>query len=396
MATQKARAGMDPSGILKSRDEQVFTLNQLAASISQTRDLGKALDSTLTQLCGFIGADFGSVHLMDSRDGSLKMISGHRVSPAFTCAENRIPVGECLCGLAASTGEVVSSPDLSLESRMTRTACREEHFESVISIPLKSRDRVLGLLTLYAKRPQAFSDSDQNLLLLVGDFIGLAIENAQLYAHTREMAIHQERGLIAREIHDGIAQSLAYLNMETKKLENLMKGNASTLALVELDQIRQVVRDTYDDVRQLLVDFRTGIDEDKSLRESLTHYVKEFSRRIGIKGEVTGSSNLPQLPLETRAQLFRIVQEALSNVRKHARARTVGIWITASSTDLMLKIQDDGCGFNPELPMDPDHVHVGLEIMKERVAGLKGDLRLESAPGQGTTLHVSVPLTAGG
>ena len=396
MTTQKTRADMDPSGILKIRDEQVFTLNQLAALISQTQNLNKVLDSTLTQLCEFIGADFGSVHLMDSRDGSLKMISGQRVSPAFTCAENRIPVGDCLCGLAASTGEVIASPDLRQESRMTRPACREEHFESVVSIPLKSRDRVVGVLTIYAKRPQAFSDTDQNLLLLVGNHIGLAIENAHLYAHAREVAVHQERGLIARDIHDGIAQSLAYLNMETKKLEDLMKGNTLIPALVELKQIRQVVRDTFDDVRQLLVDYRTGIGEDKSLKESLTHYVEEFSRRVGIKGEVTGPESLPQLSLDTRAQLFRIVQEALSNVRKHARAKRVGITLTASSVHLLLKIQDDGCGFDPDLPRDPKNVHVGLEIMKERVAGLKGLLRLESAPGQGTSLHVSVPLTAEG
>ena len=203
---------------------QFSSLNRISAIISQSEGLENALDRTLDQILELTGADIGSVHLIEpnNRD-QLNLISTRGASKGFIYAEKCIPVRECICGKTACTGQLISSPNLAVEPRLERTACRDEQFGSLISIPLKSLARVLGVFTIYAKRPYAFSDIDEDFLILLGRYLGVAIENAQLYAQTRELAIMEQRGLIAQEIHDGVAQSLAYLNLETVRMTKRMK-----------------------------------------------------------------------------------------------------------------------------------------------------------------------------
>jgi len=389
---QKLREASDLTETLHKRDTQFDALNRLSAIISQAESLEKALVGTLDQLLALTEADIGSVHVLEPKSGSLKLIASRGVSQGFIYAEECIPIGDCLCGEAAQTGELVSSPDLSAEPRLSRAACRDERFGSMISIPLKSRDRVLGILTIYAKRPHRFSEMDRELLALVGHQIGVAVENAQLYARTRELAVLEERGLIAQEIHDGIAQSLAYLNLETKRLEELLATKNKKQALSQLDHIREVIKDTYEDVRELLVDFRTKFKEGEGLVEVLSRYIKDFGQRTGIQADLVNSDSALALSSAAQVQVFRMTQEALSNVQKHASAQRVTVSLSATSALLEIKIQDDGRGFDTQELSSKVNLHLGLEIMRERAANLYGDLRLESQPGRGTTLHITIPL----
>jgi two-component system nitrate/nitrite sensor histidine kinase NarX len=389
---QKPRDASDLTEALHKRDDQLDVLNRLSAIISQSESLEKALVGTLDQLLTLTEADIGSVHVLDPRSGSLKLIASRGVSQGFIYAEECIPVGDCLCGEAAQTGELVSSPDLSAEPRLSRSACRDERFGSVVSIPLKSRDRVLGILTIYAKRPHCFSEMDRELLVLVGRQIGVAIENAQLYARTRELAVLEERGLIAQEIHDGIAQSLAYLNLETKRLEKLLTTKSKKQALSQLDHIREVIKDTYEDVRELLVDFRTKFKEGEGLYEALSRYTHDFTQRTGIQAKLIHTDHLPVLGLTAQGQVFRIVQEALSNVRKHAEAREVQVSLNADATGLQIEIKDDGRGFDTQDLSGQVSLHLGLEIMRERAANLRGVLELQSERGGGTVLRIRIPV----
>ncbi|MEK6683913.1 MAG: GAF domain-containing protein [Nitrospirota bacterium] len=396
MKPKKSPRQTDPAAILHQRNSQFSTLNQLSAVISQTGSLDTALGGTLDQLLELTGAEIGSVHILEPKTHHLKLIVSRGVSRGFIVADECIPIGDCLCGRVAQTGELISSPDLSTDIRLTRSACRDERFGSVVSIPLKSRERVLGVMTIYAKHPHAFKAMDQEFLVLVGRQIGVAIENAQLYAHIQEIAVLQERGLIAREIHDGIAQNLAYLNLETKKLEDLLKENTPKQALSELNHIRRVIQDTYEDVRELLVDFRAKFKEDQGLIETLSSYIQDFSQRTGIHARLIHTTDRLLLAPTAQVQLFRVVQEALSNVRKHASAKEVTVSLSATPASLEVQIQDDGCGFDPHASPEGNQLRMGLEIMRERIAQIQGRLRLESQPGRGTELRITVPLMAEG
>lgn len=394
MPPKRSHAENPVPDALKERNSQFSALTQVSGLISRTGNLAKAINGTLDQLLAVTGADIGSIHLRESPSGDLQLIASRGLSKGFICAEERIPAGDCLCGEAAGTGEIVSSSDLASEPRLSRAACRDEALGSLICIPLRARDRTLGILTLYANRSHAFSKLDPDWLVLIGQQIGIAIENALLYARVRDSAVKEERERIAQEIHDGIAQSLAYLNLETKKLEKSLKTHPAPRALAELGQIREVIRGTYEEVRELLVDFRMKFKNGEDLRASLDRYLKEFGERTGLRARLACPESLPPLTDRVQHQIFRVVQEALSNVRKHASAREVAISISRTGGRLDICVRDDGSGFDPRSISRSAYFHQGLAIMRERVESLHGKIRLDSVPGRGTTVRVSVPLDA--
>jgi two-component system nitrate/nitrite sensor histidine kinase NarX len=387
----------EPAGSSGGRETQFEHLSDLSALISQSENLVKILDRTLDQLLILTGADIGSVHLLDGPAGALKMAASRGVSGGFICKEEVIPHWECLCGEAARTGRLVVSRDLGEEPRLVRQACREEGFRSVVSIPLKSREEVLGVLTIYGKKETAFQEIDHEMIGLVSRQIGVAIENALLYAHARKTAIQSERGLIAREIHDGIAQSLAYLNLETRRFEQMLTLDDKQQALVELGKIRQGIRDAYEDVRGLLVDFRAKFRDGEGLVEALERHLEVFRERTGIRTHFENrspSSSFSPSPT-VQIQLFHIVLESLSNIRRHAGAKEISVILSETREGLELSIRDDGRGFDFQDPYpERNGNQFGLEIMKERAAMIAARLEWESKPGGGTRLTVVLPFSS--
>ena len=389
---KRRKKSPDDTKSLLKRNTPLHTLNHLSSIISQP-SLEKALGEALDQLLVITRADIGTVHVIDPKAQDLKLIASRGVSPCFVDAESRIPLGACLCGEAALTGKPVFSPDLAAtDPRLSRTACRDERFRSVVSIPLKSRERVLGVLTIYAKQPHHFSSMDQDLLVLVGHQMGLTIENAQLHERTRELAVLEERRLIAQEIHDGIAQSLAYLNLETLRLEELLKTHPQQQALSALAEIRREIQSTYEDIRELLIGFRAKFNEDESLSEVLDRFVRNFSQRTGIQVDIVHPRRTPPLTPTAQIQVFRIIQEALANIRKHASAQQATVILSSTPHSLEIQVRDNGIGFDPQEISRRLQSTMGLEIMKERVSHLRGSLQMESQPGKGTTLLIRIPL----
>jgi len=338
------------------------------------------------------GADIGSIHLLDPATKDLVLSASRGVTSSFVYNEQRIPMGACLCGLAAWTGEVVISEDLSKDERLSRSACRDERFGSMISVPLLSREKTLGILTLYSKKSHAFSHANRHLLIAISHHIGAAIENSQLYTRTKEAGRVEERWLISQELHDNIAQSLAFLNLQTKLMEDRWKSEPENPGRKELGQIRKVIQDTYQDVRNMLIDFRTEVKEDESLESALKKYCREFRERAGIGADLVSPGGLPVLPESIRNQVFRMVQESLSNVRKHADAGKVTVTVRSADRGLKITVEDDGRGFNLHSAPKPGREHMGLSIMKERAAKLNGTVRISTAPGRGTVVELDIPL----
>jgi two-component system nitrate/nitrite sensor histidine kinase NarX len=373
--------------------EKIDALNTISATISQSPHLTAALDATLERLLKLTEADIGSIHLLDPAGGDLILCASHGVTQSFIYTERRIPMGACLCGLAVRLGEVVVSDDLSKDERLSRSACRDERFGSMISVPLRAREKTLGILTLYSKRNHAFDHTDRPLLIAISHHIGVAVENSQLASKTIESALQEERWLIAQELHDNIAQSLAYLNMQTKLLEGRFPSDLKAPILDEFHQIRSVIQDTYQDVRSMLIDFRIPMKEGETLEVALRRYCREFSSRTGIQTEFLSGTDLPHFEPSVLTQIFRIIQESLSNVRKHARAKKVNVAVRTADAGLRITVQDDGEGFDPNPVEDPARQRMGLSIMKERAASLRGTVRISTVAGQGTSVRIEIPIT---
>ncbi|MBI3995034.1 MAG: GAF domain-containing protein [Nitrospirae bacterium] len=383
----------NPRSPVESSYAKIEVLNTLSAAISQSPHLSAALDATIERLLKITRADIGSIHLLDPVTQDLVLTASRGVTQSFIYNERRIPMGACLCGLAARIGEVVISEDLSKDDRLSRSACRDERLGSMISIPLRSREKTPGILTLYSKRANAFSHANRQLLISISHHIGAAIENSQLYSKTKESALLEERWLIAQELHDSVAQSLAFLNMQTKLLEDRFRSEMKDQALEEFQEVRKVIQDTYQDVRNLLIDFRTEIKEDEAIEPVLRTYCRDFSARTGIAAEFVGDNGLPVLEPAARTQVFRMIQESLSNVRKHAHAGKVTVSVRCADSGLRISVEDNGNGFDLRAAKDPAQQHMGLSIMKERAAHLDGTVQISTSPGRGTVVTIDLPLS---
>lgn len=212
-------------------------------------------------------------------------------------------------------------------------------------------------------------------------------KNHELAALDKEMAVSEERNLLAQELHDSIAQSLAYLNIQVQLLQEDLQKNHVTQAMTSLEQIREGVQESYDDVRELLVHFRTRIGS-TDLQTAIRSALEKFEGQTGIKTDFTMYGHLPTLLPEHILQVMHIVQESLSNVRKHAKASNVLLALECAE-QCVIDISDNGKGF--DVAHDAGDNHVGLHIMRERAHRIGAELSVTSALGKGTHIRLVLP-----
>jgi signal transduction histidine kinase len=204
-------------------------------------------------------------------------------------------------------------------------------------------------------------------------------------------AIIEERRRIAREIHDGVAQSLSYLNLKTKSVSDLLTSKDTVQAITELTEIRDVVQDTYEDIRESIDQLSTEI-KSISILTALGNYVREFSSNNGIPVQFEIAKPFARLSPIVELQLLRIGQEALTNVRRHALANSVEITLRNTGDMVEMVVKDNGQGFNLEALEEYPPGYHGLTIIRERAEGLGGKVFIETTPGQGTEIKVHLPV----
>ncbi len=214
--------------------------------------------------------------------------------------------------------------------------------------------------------------------------------NLNIRRRIEREAIIEERRRIAREIHDGVAQSLSYLNLKTKSVSDLLTSKDTVQALTGLNEIREVVQDTYEDIRESIDQLSTEI-RSVSILTALGNYVNEFSSNNGIPVEFSVSKPFAQLTPVVELQLLRIAQEALTNVRRHAMASGVELTLNNTGDEMEMIVKDNGKGFNLEELEKYTPGYHGLNIIKERAEGLGGNLLITTAPGQGTEVKINLP-----
>ncbi len=215
--------------------------------------------------------------------------------------------------------------------------------------------------------------------------------NLNIRRRIEKEAIIEERRRIARELHDGVAQSLGYLNLKTKQVSNSLSSQNTAQALAELSDIRKVVHDTYDDIRESIDQLSTEI-RSLSIIPALSNYSREFGANSGIKVQFDVSKPFPALSPVAELQLLRIAQEAMTNVRRHASASEVKMKLEKNSQSIDMTIRDNGQGFVlAKLGETPPGYH-GLNIIKERAEGLGGSVDILTAPGGGTEVRIRLPI----
>jgi signal transduction histidine kinase len=255
-------------------------------------------------------------------------------------------------------------------------------------VPLLLNGDSLGVLWVVRSAGPAFTGADVTGLEHLADQAVIALEHALMAARLQSLAVLEERGRIAREMHDGLSQVLGYLSLQTQTLEALVRQGDGAAALAELGRARSHIREAQADVRENILSLRTTLSGQAGLVPALQQYVDEFGVQTGIQADVVSDfSGEPCLSPLAEAQLMRIAQEALTNVRKHAQAQCVHVRLNLTAQALRVTIADDGRGFSPP---DIAHGHFGLQTMRERAESVGGRLAIHSGAG-GTRLEAWLP-----
>jgi signal transduction histidine kinase len=233
-----------------------------------------------------------------------------------------------------------------------------------------------------------FSDQDVELLTAIGHQVGVAIENARLFEQAQQVAALEERQRLARDLHDSATQSLYGVTMFAEAAARLLKAGEVELATGHLREVRNTAQEALQEMRLLIFELRPPILETKGLAPALQNRLEMVEGRSGLEAEFR-AEGVDALPADIEEGLYRIAQEVLNNILKHAQAHKVTVQLGRKQQQVMLEITDDGIGFEPTTIQEKGGL--GLEGMKERVALLGGHLRVCSKPGQGTTVQVEVP-----
>ncbi|HLU76587.1 MAG TPA: type IV pili methyl-accepting chemotaxis transducer N-terminal domain-containing protein [Burkholderiales bacterium] len=367
---------------------------QLAMLYDMTAFLSTAL--TVDDLCrGFVArvvraydAVGGTVRLRNTHDGSVHIIASDGVSQDFLAGERCLPDDACACGAAIQQTRSVIHLVRKADARFDLPYCRNERFESVVAVPIDFRHNAIGVFNLFFASPRELAPDERHLLETLGQHLGVAIENLRLIAREREVAVFEERNHLAQQLHDSIAQSLAFLNLQTQMLDDALKQQDPARSTKHLAEIKTGVQECYADVRELLTHFRTRVG-DESLEEALHSIFARFERQTGIPVAFSSSGNAHALSPDHELQLIHIAQEALSNIRKHSACTRVEVSLRRGPA-YELRVRDDGCGFDPQASRREEHV--GLRIMQERSERVGGTLEVRSQPGAGTEILLRVPL----
>lgn len=283
-----------------------------------------------------------------------------------------------------ASNTLIISPDLASESA--------GRLLSAAAAPLIAEGQIIGAIFLGANRKRAFNSRHTEFLSAMSRQIALAIWNAQLYDQLDQLAVLKERYRLSREIHDGLAQTLAYLNLQAERLERLVGAGQNEEAAREINAMRHSIRAAYVESREAIEGLRFDLERPDEMAIRLREFVGQFNRQTGIQAQVTVEPADLLVAPATALQLLRIAQESLANVRKHAQASRVEIYLKSSGDELELSITDNGRGFPDTLQADPAQRHFGLESMRERARSLDGALTVATGPQQGTRITVAVPL----
>jgi len=210
----------------------------------------------------------------------------------------------------------------------------------------------------------------------------------------RLLAVLEERDRIGREMHDGLAQVLGYVNTKAQAVREFLKAGQPDAAERNIEELVSAAREAYTDAREAIAGLRMEDVSQRALAEMLAEHVERFTRQSGVAAELAVGANWDDRRISPTAQvqLLRVVQEALTNVRKHAAAQHVRITLDSDSVQARVRVEDDGRGFYLSRLLSPEYSHYGLRTMRERAHAVGGTFRIESMPNEGTRIIVHVPL----
>jgi len=371
----------------RERLQSLYEITTLVAHATALDDLARGFVRSMTRIAH---ADGVALRWSDQANRRYLMLAAEGLPSSMVENEQCVFAGDCHCGASTPQSELRIIPLMSVPEGMPGH-CLKAGFKTMVSIPIRLHERLMGEVDLFFHAQITLSDAERSLLEALTSHLASAMENLRLNALEKEAAVSQERNLLARELHDSIAQSLAFLKIQVQLMQDALLAQDRGRMEQVLGEIDAGVRESYGDVRELLLHFRTRANAE-DIETALAITLRKFEHQSGLKATLNMQGHGMPLSPELQVQVLHIVQEALSNVRKHARSSRV--WVDVAQQPVWrFEVRDDGVGFDSG-DGTLDETHVGLRIMAERAERINASLEVTSTPGRGTSVVLTLPLPA--
>lgn len=378
-ADEQRTAALDRLGRLGDANDLLFSLHQVAQELPSSLDLDEVLDSTMSRLRELIDLDSAAIVLREEADDSWS------VARRFgTRLPDRIASDDLPAPLAAAAGAdgVVSEPNL-LRSGGPGLAPRAG---AGVYAPLRARGSLVGILVIEHPDAFTFGPRDADLLGGFGEPAALAIDNARWFARLRTVGADEERTRIARDLHDRIGQSLAYLAFELDRI--VRKDDRGERIGDDLSGLRTDVRGVVREVRDTLYDLRTDVSDERTVGEVLHEFAGRVTDRSGID-VVIRMDEAARLPRLQERELWRITQEAIVNAERHSEATRIDVFWFSNGTEAVAEVRDNGVGMPDGRVGRLDSY--GMLGMRERASSIGATLSIDSIPRRGVTVRAALP-----
>ncbi|MCA9863755.1 MAG: GAF domain-containing sensor histidine kinase [Thermomicrobiales bacterium] len=381
---------------LAQRNQELLVLHDASLAIVGEHNLETVLQLVVDRARDLVGARYGALSLVRDEGGIEAFLTA-----GITDEERAIlgapPEGHGILGVVLQDGATLRLADLTRDPRSVGFPPHHPPMHSLLAVPVISQGNVLGNLYLTEKLgARSFDEHDEESLKRFATLAALAIENARLHRQVQALAVTEERERIAREMHDSLAQVLGYVNTKAQATEVLIASGQNERAMAQLAQMADAARAAYADVREGILGLRVSPAGQRSFIETLTGYLEQWQGQSGVAVALvlTPANTAIRLTPNAEVQLLRIIQEALTNVRKHAGATAAEVRLQVEDGWLEASIVDNGAGFTPDSHAPRAAPRFGLSTMHERAESIGGALDIVSTPGEGTQVIARVPLDA--
>jgi two-component system nitrate/nitrite sensor histidine kinase NarX len=372
-------------------------LYDVSSTINKSNNLEDLLQRFLHTLRKVVKAEAATVRLLD-KENQMRLVASIGLSDEIIALEDTLPAPDCLCGKALSDASVM------VNTNVTQCALTvgQNFFESdedieMLAIPLQYRGKTLGVYNLFVHRKDHdFLEGEHELLVSIGQHLGMAIEQAGVEEDARMLSIIEERTRMAHELHDSLAQTMASLRFKVRLMDDSLNQGDEEVIWHELEGLESTIDEAYAELRSLITHFRAPIDG-KGVVRAVERVVGRFKLETGADTFFYHNWNLKTLSRDTEVEVIRIVQEALANIKKHANAKNVRILMTSTEEGhCSVLVEDDGVGLNDEWSEQNNETgdHLGLSIMNERAERINGEIQFESDGGEGTLLQLNFDVDA--
>src|SRR5262245_60770560 len=366
---------------LTSRLEEMFGLQRLGTLLLEEHDFDRVLHSICRQLQRLTDAGGVGIALLEEDPRFLEMRTVVGPSAAKLMGA-RIPTEGSFAAEALRTNRPQRSDDAQNDPRGYKYSLVLGNTRTILSVPMKTRQRSVGVLSVYNKEGEGgFTDRDAELATFFANQAAAAIENARLYEQSREYAVVEERNRLARELHDSVTQSLFSVTSLSDAALNLLDRDPSK-ARERLERANDLAQGALAEMRALIFQLRPMTLQEEGLLSALKKHLNAVRSRDGRVVELHVTGNARRLPGPAEDAAFRIVQEGLNNVIKHTCADRARVELEFGVAALRLAVVDSGVGFDTSAPSPSGRF--GMSSMRERAEGVGGRLLVESAAGQGT------------